>query len=1079
MNRIPHFTSKFFKNIDSKWICIFTLFVINVLLYENSEPLSNYYDSSPYYLFIIIVPSLFLVPITALLIKKLDPRVLFKMFLLIETILIITYGITAMMFQTYNGDNLIYITGYMMIYHKILFWSMLALMLPLLYLATYTQITLFKQEKTKFNVVLNQQFNNFLSSIFISFILLVIARYWSYGISHILVGTLLLFALIEDPLIKWNMSETTGEKKHISTTSEPNTQDSKEAHLNVKSDNSDIYNSVTSSRAKNGIIIFILFIFVATIAYLWPTDYIFLWQSDEGPQLMYFIRDSHQTIDFTIKGLLVFITVGSVLKITDIIDILINKLSRIKNREFLLGISAIILAFFLWTFMMLGFSPFPIRFSLLITPWIMLLMQCWIILILLKRNVESPGLLSAILFISSLAIWGMIALGIEADSDFSPILWISMIIGTGFLIFFLYFFVEPRLILASKKNETEVRISKKESDSSVRKSKINIIMDQINNFVIKRRHIDTQVRVSLLVLLILTPVLSILVPTHSSSNFQILANVDNNCIFYLADPMTRVDQNYKPNFGLKSYNNPNNTIEIVAAKNEFESIQIVMLPIRQSWFALYDIYFDGFAHSSDPNSVVIDPTGKNFTSYRLDYVKPLNNLVPDILYNYSSTTISDGKNHPFWFTFYIPEDINSGSYNGTLHFEVVDRKTQDTAFYRSQIIQFNIKLKVLNFKIPTKPSLKSNFGFSSDYPHQDIVMDWYQDHRMMHWSFFSLPRCTLNADGTINTIDFTSMNDRIQEIYEYGTYTLGFHFAKSSILPVTPFQVDGTWYNHTNYTTCAPKSTYDVTYTEYFSQLESYLQDDAQTYLDDFGNNISWFSDVYLNGEDEIEAREAEKRNKYIEEYRWLREDIGISIPIMQTVMHPKGDIKEQIVNNVDILCWHTVGFEMDFITEAKSQNKEIWIYTTRGPRFPVPTVATSAMATQLRALPWQCFVFNYTHYLIWDVATPYDGMNGYAYQGWNGGSLLYRVPNGFALSTRMELVREGFEDYEYFKLLKLSVQHLKDTDPTNISINIGEDLLNQVNKLFGPGYDAEMDYRKVYNYRYEIGTLLERICIL
>lgn len=52
-------------------------------------------------------------------------------------------------------------------------------------------------------------------------------------------------------------------------------------------------------------------------------------------------------------------------------------------------------------------------------------------------------------------------------------------------------------------------------------------------------------------------------------------------------------------------------------------------------------------------------------------------------------------------------------------------------------------------------------------------------------------------------------------------------------------------------------------------------------------------------------------------------------------------------------------------------------------------------------------------------TATPGNARQGHAYQGWSGGSLLHDAPGGgYFESTRLELVREGFEDHEYFTLL-------------------------------------------------------------
>ena len=116
---------------------------------------------------------------------------------------------------------------------------------------------------------------------------------------------------------------------------------------------------------------------------------------------------------------------------------------------------------------------------------------------------------------------------------------------------------------------------------------------------------------------------------------------------------------------------------------------------------------------------------------------------------------------------------------------------------------------------------------------------------------------------------------------------------------------------------------------------------------------------------------------------------------------------------------------------------------------FPAPTMSTAVMALQVRALAWQCFVYNYTHYLIWDVVTPGNGRSGYGYGSWNGGSFFYTAPYGYDQSTRLELIREGFEDYEYFTLLAKTIDKLKATDPNDPHLATGEQMLEQVEALF------------------------------
>ena len=346
------------------------------------------------------------------------------------------------------------------------------------------------------------------------------------------------------------------------------------------------------------------------------------------------------------------------------------------------------------------------------------------------------------------------------------------------------------------------------------------------------------------------------------------------------------------------------------------------------------------------------------------------------------------------------------------------------------------------------------------------MIDDIQAHRMMKWAFIDLPKCTLETDGTIKTINFTKIRNDIDEIHSYGTRTIGFHIHQPNIFPEVNFTIDGIIYNKTSYSS-APS--YDQTWIEYMSLFENELKN--HSYINYFGENISWFDEIYMNSHDELQVRTQDIIDEVTEEHDWLKNTVGMTIPIMQTLM---GSTEyPQIQANIDIICIHTMGFEPAYITEWKESGKEVWIYTTRGPRFPSPSLSTAGFATQIRALGWQCWIQNYSQYLIWDIATPLNAMGGYGYQGWNGGSLLYTSSTGYDISTRMELIREGFEDHDYFYLLNRNLKILQNTDPNNSKIATGLSLLNKIDNLIIDETPI-MDYRIFNSLRIEIAEYIE-----
>jgi hypothetical protein len=344
-------------------------------------------------------------------------------------------------------------------------------------------------------------------------------------------------------------------------------------------------------------------------------------------------------------------------------------------------------------------------------------------------------------------------------------------------------------------------------------------------------------------------------------------------------------------------------------------------------------------------------------------------------------------------------------------------------------------------------------------------MEDYQTHRMMHWSYFTPPNCSLQSDGLIDELNVTRLEPRINEIHAYGTYTLGFHFYPESVLPMGAFFVDGVEYKASNYTLC-PK--YNVTFDDYFSKFEGFLK--SKTYTNDFGESLSWYNETYVNGYDEVGSIGGSYLEMALKTYHWLKNVANMTLPIMQTMMGSNTDLE----NIVDIICYHNVGSEPDYVRNFRLNGKQVWIYSTGGPRFPSPTLSTACFQTQIRALAWECYIYNYSNYVIWETATDLNGRNGFGYQGVNGGTILYKTENGYTISARMEIVREGFEDYEYFKWLNFKYTSLKISNPTDTRIPIYASLLHRVTNLFEANlFQPNIDYREFGKLRIEIGNAL------
>ena len=132
---------------------------------------------------------------------------------------------------------------------------------------------------------------------------------------------------------------------------------------------------------------------------------------------------------------------------------------------------------------------------------------------------------------------------------------------------------------------------------------------------------------------------------------------------------------------------------------------------------------------------------------------------------------------------------------------------------------------------------------------------------------------------------------------------------------------------------------------------------------------------------------------------------------------------------HVDIITLRNVSFDPDSAQQLKQMGKEVWLYVS-GPEPPYPTLALDYPSMAYRILPWMCWKYGLKGLLYWSVnywtTNPYqDPMNTKWQQNGNG-SLYYPGPNGPVPSLRLEVLRDGMEDYEYLARLAEVVAQAK-----------------------------------------------------
>jgi hypothetical protein len=248
------------------------------------------------------------------------------------------------------------------------------------------------------------------------------------------------------------------------------------------------------------------------------------------------------------------------------------------------------------------------------------------------------------------------------------------------------------------------------------------------------------------------------------------------------------------------------------------------------------------------------------------------------------------------------------------------------------------------------------------------------------------------------------------------------------------------------------------------------------------------------------------------ENYPFVREGmaaIGRAAPRLTrfiTEHKPGPDIMD--VSEISCTIFHQV--DPAVVAELSRKGREFWSYLCTGPKAPWITLFIDHPAVNLRLWLWMGFKFGLKGILVWRAnywssptvfpedtvqnpwrdpmsytvgyGTPYGQVN---YWGNGDGRFLYppnRDPNrdrtkylcGPVNSVRWEILREGVEDYEYFRLLEKAV---REAPPAMTDwAKKGRRLLNIPAAIFRSGQDYTKDPQVLLDHRRRIGEALEKL---
>ena len=364
------------------------------------------------------------------------------------------------------------------------------------------------------------------------------------------------------------------------------------------------------------------------------------------------------------------------------------------------------------------------------------------------------------------------------------------------------------------------------------------------------------------------------------------------------------------------------------------------------------------------------------------YLPDLNRAWPDPLPPLRCPlTFRDGLTQPLWLTVDVPPATRAGLYNSTLQL----------AFQDGSVREIPIRLRVRGFQLPERPSMRTAIGNEA----WEFVL---QQHRV--------------KPGTPETVELRRNYYRFFLERRLSPYQL----------PCDLFDPEAAqWLND-------PRLT---------SFVIPYSDDDAvlRRTIEHLKKN-NWLEKGFFYVVDEpSEPADFEKLRHRARKIQAIEPRARITAPFNGSPLEQSGQSTyERMDGLVNLWCPLSSALDVEAQTQRAARGDDSWWYICCAPRHPRANLMIHWAGAAHRVLFWQqkqrgISGFLYWSAIYWDpqfTRDPWTNMRTYEYKSrgaYGDGSLVYpgdRVGiNGPVTSIRLELLRDGMDDFDYLTLFE------------------------------------------------------------
>ena len=548
---------------------------------------------------------------------------------------------------------------------------------------------------------------------------------------------------------------------------------------------------------------------------------------------------------------------------------------------------------------------------------------------------------------------------------------------------------------------------------------------------------------------------------------------------------------------------PQAPLEVSAARNEWENVQLVIVPFRG---AVTDLSLmvsdltDGKGHVIAGSNVTWRPVGHIYAQDPATYTGSERNEWPDPLLPQQAFTAQREEATFVWLEIYVPKDAASGDYRGTV----------SVIGLQGPPVRLPLQLKVWDFVLPDKNSLPNYeydivFSWERFYGHEpsleelDAICAFQERYRLNPCAgdtYSMVPKVIIykEKDGKY-TFDFSELGKRLELAVKHGATALNINFSCGQSWTMG---FDGMWgypwfklidRETGKVSDYPPKELWGRGWEVVFKDpLFQQCMRDWWAYVQSkgWGSMAYWESVDEPNDESRIRQLQVEHSalQGLMPGLRLLSWGVVPSRPGTEGYLHIYGPAAVYL-DEATLRDCH----------EQQAQGREFWTYLcapafTREDGGESIGVTARDRALGLRVYFWETwrdksqgwnvYALGGFHYNTAQMRKPPE--QRWPNVPWIDPSLglsnqCYPGPDQELLpSIRLEHMRDGVEDYEYLVVLRKALQDLETKSADSPLLDQGEVLLNVGPEIYAGPLKWTHDPGVLLTRRAQVAAMIEKV---